>query len=46
MFQVSNLQQALPSFSITAMSVLIALVTLPVGYTVFKRAEDDFVYCV
>ena len=36
----------LPSLGIIAMSALIAVVTLIIGYRVFKRAEDDFVYYV
>jgi ABC-type polysaccharide/polyol phosphate export permease len=36
----------LPSLGIILMSVLLAVVTLTIGYTVFTRAEDDFVYYV
>ena len=36
----------LPSLGIIAMSALLAVVTLIIGYRIFKRAEDDFVYYV
>ncbi len=36
----------LPSLGIIGMSVLTAVVTLAIGYRVFTRAEDDFVYYV
>ena len=36
----------LPSLGIIAMSALLVVVTLVVGYRVFTKAEDDFVYYV
>ena len=36
----------LPSLGIIVMSVLLAVVTFIIGYKVFTRAEDDFVYYV
>ncbi len=36
----------LPSLGIIAMSALLAVVTLIIGYRVFTNAEDDFVYYV
>lgn len=36
----------LPSLGIIAMSVVIAVMTLIIGYRVFIKAEDDFVYYV
>ena len=37
----------LPSLGIIAISTLLVIVTLVIGYRVFKRAEDDFrVLCV
>ncbi len=36
----------LPSFGIIVTSVLLAVVTFIIGYRVFTRAEDDFVYYV
>jgi ABC-2 type transport system permease protein len=36
----------LPSLGTIAMSVVLAAVTLIIGYRVFTRAEDDFVYYV
>ena len=37
---------SLPSLGIITMSALLAVVTLILGYRVFKRTEDDFVYYV
>ena len=43
-FRCPIYNRPLPSFGIIAMGVQFAVVTLIIGYRVFTRAEDDFVY--
>jgi ABC-type polysaccharide/polyol phosphate export permease len=45
-FRIPIYQGTIPNISMIAISALVAIASLVIGYIVFTRSEDDFVYYV